>query len=174
MSNMGFSIALRDLGIKQISTRVGDRHVMQAMRQKNASLGGEESGHIIFLDHHITGDGLMSALQLLSAMKTFDQPLSELSNLMTIFPQKLINIPVKTKPDIFTVPELGKIIESVEQDLGERGKVLVRYSGTEPVCRVMVEGEKEGDVEKYAKKIADAVRQNLDRSYSNSSDSSVG
>jgi len=93
---------------------------------------------------------------------------------MTVFPQILINVPVRTKPDISTVPELVKAIEYVEKNLGERGRVLVRYSGTEPVCRVMVEGEKEEEVEKYAREIADAVKRNMDGDYSNSSDSSEG
>lgn len=172
MSNIGFQFALNDLGIKHISAKVGDRHVMEEMKAQNAVLGGEVSGHIIFSDYHTTGDGLLSALQLLSAMKKYKSPLSKLSELMTFFPQTLINVPVQTKPDISTVPELVKVIEKIQQKLGKKGRVLVRYSGTEPVCRVMVEGEKEYQVEEYGRKIAMAVRENL--SYSNSSDSSVG
>ncbi len=161
MSNMGFRFALKDLGIEHASSPVGDRYVMEKMRAKGAVLGGEDSGHIIFFDHHTTGDGLISALQLLAAIKVFDQPLSGLATLMTVFPQTLINVPVKVKPDISGVPELAAVINSIEQKMGERGRVLVRYSGTEPVLRVMVEGEKEKDVERFAGNIAEVVRRNL-------------
>ncbi len=109
----------------------------------------------------MTGDGLLSALHLVSAMKTFEQPLSELSKLMTLFPQILINVPVETKPDISEVPELVRVIKKAEQGLGEGGRVLVRYSGTEPVCRVMVEGEKEAEAKAYAGEIADTIREVL-------------
>ncbi len=161
MSNMGLRIALKDFGIEHASSPVGDRYVMEKMRAKGAVLGGEDSGHIVFLDHHTTGDGLISALQLLTAIKFFDQPLSELATLMSVFPQSLINVPVKTKPDISGVQELVKVIENVEKEMGERGRVLVRYSGTEPVLRVMVEGEKEKDVKDFAGSIAEVVRKNL-------------
>ncbi len=163
MSNMGLGFALKGFGIEQVSAQVGDRYVMEEMRARNANLGGEDSGHIIFLDHHTTGDGLISALQVLSAIKTFKQPLSELSALMTLFPQSLVNVPVETKPDISTVPEVVKVIEGAEANLGERGRVLVRYSGTEPVCRVMVEGEKQEETDEHARRIAEVIRQKLNR-----------
>ena len=172
MSNIGLSIALERLGIEQVSTRVGDRHVMEEMRARHAALGGEESGHIIFRDHHTTGDGLVSALQLLAAIKLSGRPLSELSGLMTIFPQTLINIRVSRKPELSTVPELAEAVSRVEKKLGDRGRVLVRYSGTEPVLRVMVEGEDRVAVEGYASLIGEVVKRKL--SYSNSSDSSAG
>ncbi len=171
MSNIGFRLALESLGIKHVSTRVGDRFVVEEMRVRNASLGGENSGHMVFLDHHTTGDGLISALQLLYAIKTSGKPLSALSSLMTPFPQTLINVPVKIKPDLSRVPEIMRVIREVELRLGHRGRVLVRYSGTEPVCRVMVEGEERQEIERYARQIAGAIRRNL---YSNSSDSSEG
>jgi phosphoglucosamine mutase len=161
MSNMGLRFALKDLGIEHASSPVGDRYVMEKMRAKGAVLGGEDSGHVIFLDHHTTGDGLISALQLLAAIKVFEQPLSELANLMTVFPQTLINVPVKIKPDISSVPELAGVIKNVERKMGERGRVLVRYSGTEPVLRIMVEGEKEKDVERFSGNIAEVARRNL-------------
>ena len=164
-------MALESLGIKHVSTRVGDRFVVEEMRVRNASLGGENSGHMVFLDHHTTGDGLISALQLLYAIKTSGKPLSALSSLMTPFPQTLINVPVKIKPDLSRVPEIMRVIREVELRLGHRGRVLVRYSGTEPVCRVMVEGEERQEIERYARQIAGAIRRNL---YSNSSDSSEG
>ncbi len=161
MSNMGLGKALKTLGIKRIVAPVGDRYVMEEMRAHKADLGGEESGHTIFFNHHTTGDGLLSALHLVSAMKTFKQPLSELSKLMSLFPQILINVPVETKPDISEVQELVRAIKKAEQGLGESGRVLVRYSGTEPVCRVMVEGEKKDEAKAYAGEIADVIRKAL-------------
>jgi phosphoglucosamine mutase len=161
MSNLGLGKSLKTLGIRQVAAPVGDRHVMEEMRAHEADLGGEESGHIIFLRHHTTGDGLLSALHLVFAMKTFEQPLSELSKLMDLFPQILINVPVKSSPDISEVPDLARVIKKAEQGLGESGRVLVRYSGTEPVCRVMVEGENEEEAKAYAGEIADTVRKVL-------------
>jgi len=161
MSNMGFRVALRDLGIKHIATNVGDRYVLEEMRASRAILGGEESGHIIFLRHHTTGDGLLSALQLLSAMKTSGQPLSQLSTWMSVYPQVLINVPVRKKPRISSVPELLRVKQDVETALGERGRVLLRYSGTEPVCRIMVEGERQEEIDQYARQIAEVVNEQL-------------
>jgi len=157
MSNMGFRVALKDLGIGHIATHVGDRYVLEEMRARRAILGGEESGHIIFLQHHTTGDGLLSALQLLSAMKTSGHPLSQLSTLMTIFPQVLINVHVKKKPEISSFPELARVQQDVERRLGKEGRVLLRYSGTEPVCRIMVEGESKEEIDRYARQIAEVV-----------------
>lgn len=172
MSNVGLQFALKDMGIRHVTSRVGDRFVVETMKEKGAVLGGENSGHIIFLDHHTTGDGMVSSLQLLSAMLLSGKSLSELGGMMTIFPQVLINVPVRDKPDLTTVPELQKVIRKVEKALGGRGRTLVRYSGTEPLCRVMVEGENGEDVKQYAGEIAEAVRRYL--GYSNSSDSSAG
>jgi phosphoglucosamine mutase len=154
---VGFRVALQDLGIRHISSKVGDRHVLEEMRRAGSILGGEESGHIIFLRHHTTGDGLLSALQLLSAMKTSGQPLSQLSSLMTVFPQVLINVPVKKKPEISSLPELVRLQQDVERRLGEKGRVLLRYSGTEPVCRIMVEGEHKEEIDRYGRQIAEKV-----------------
>ena len=163
MSNMGFSVALKKLGVKQVSTKVGDRHVMEEMRALQANLGGEDSGHLIFSDYHTTGDGLLSALQILRAIKTFKKPLSELSTLMKVFPQTLINVPVVKKPVISEVPALVEEIKRVEEKLGDKGRVLVRYSGTEPVCRVMVEGERRDTIETYAREIAGVVTKTLNK-----------
>jgi phosphoglucosamine mutase len=157
MSNMGFRVALKDSGIGHIASKVGDRYVLESMRDSRSILGGEESGHIIFLQHHTTGDGLLSALQLLSAMKS----LSHLSTLMTLFPQALINVPVKKKPEFSSVPGLLRALQDVETRLGERGRVLLRYSGTEPVCRIMVEGEHQEEIEEYALQIAEVVKKLL-------------
>jgi phosphoglucosamine mutase len=161
MSNMGFRVALQDLRIGHIASKVGDRYVLEEMRRGESILGGEESGHIIFLQHHTTGDGLLSALQLLSAMKTSGQPLSQLSSLMTVFPQVLINAPVKKKPEISSVPGLVRVQQDVERRLGEKGRVLLRYSGTEPVCRIMVEGEHQAEIDRYARQIAEVVQKQL-------------
>jgi phosphoglucosamine mutase len=161
MSNMGFRVALQDLGIRHIVSKVGDRHVLEEMRRGESVLGGEESGHIIFSRHHTTGDGLLSALQLLSAMKTSGQPLSQLSSLMTVFPQVLINVPVKKKPEISSLPALVRVQQDVETRLGEKGRVLLRYSGTEPVCRIMVEGERQEEIDRYARQIAEVVQKQL-------------
>ena len=161
MSNMGFSVALRELGIKRISTKVGDRNVMEDMRARQANLGGEDSGHLIFSDYHTTGDGLLSALQILRAIKTFKRPLSELSTLMKVFPQTMINVPVAKKPQISEVPALVEAIKRAEKTLGDKGRVLVRYSGTEPVCRVMVEGERKDIIETCAREIAGVVTKTL-------------
>ncbi|MBW2610307.1 MAG: phosphoglucosamine mutase [Deltaproteobacteria bacterium] len=161
MSNIGLRSALKGIGIEHVSTRVGDRYVMEEMRTRKSSLGGEESGHIIFSDHHTTGDGLLAALQLLYATKISGQTLSELSSLMTVYPQTLTNVPVGNKPDISEVPALVKIIRDTEQELGDEGRVLVRYSGTEPVCRVMVEGKRREEIEAYARDIADVITRQL-------------
>ena len=157
MSNMGFAVALKEFGIEQIATKVGDRYVMEEMRAREANLGGEDSGHLIFFDYHTTGDGLISALQIIRAIKTFNKPLSELSIMMKVFPQILINVQVKTKPDILKVPALTEEIQRIEKVLGKKGRVLVRYSGTEPVCRVMVEGENQETIERCANEIAGVV-----------------
>jgi phosphoglucosamine mutase len=157
MSNMGLTVALNGFGVEQSVTQVGDRHVMETMRSQGAVLGGEDSGHLIFLDHHTTGDGILSALQLLSAMTYFREPLSTLAGLMTVFPQTLLNVPVKRKPDLKTLQEVKERIEAVERALGDMGRVLVRYSGTEPVCRVMVEGKDRDEVEAHAREIAKVI-----------------
>lgn len=161
MSNMGLRRTLEKEGIAQVITGVGDRNVMETMVAREANLGGEGSGHIIFHDVHTTGDGLLSAVQLLKAMVHFQKPLSELASWVTLFPQVIRNVPVRQKPELPSVPEIAGAIQAVESKLRERGRVLVRFSGTEPVCRVMVEGEDEGDVERYAEEIAETVRREL-------------
>ena len=158
MSNMGLHHAMKGLGITLVTTQVGDRYVMQEMVARNAILGGENSGHMIFKDHHTTGDGIMAALRLLDALTTAGRQLSELSRIMTVFPQKLINVDVQAKPELNTVPEILDVIRNVERELGEDGRVLVRYSGTQPQCRVMVEGLTEGQTADYCERIAEVVK----------------
>ena len=161
MSNIGLGIALEEMGISSVMTNVGDRNVLEEMRARGASIGGEDSGHLIFLPHHTTGDGIITALQVLTAMKREGKPLSELAKIMTVFPQVLINIDVKARPDLSTVPEIAKAIKDAEDALGNRGRVLVRYSGTQNMCRVMVEGPTKEETVKYSEKIAEVVRKKL-------------
>jgi len=161
MSNIGLSVALKELGIDQAVTQVGDRYVLEEMRASGAAIGGEDSGHVIYLQHHTTGDGIITALQVMAAMMKEQKPLSELAKIMTVFPQKLINIDVKSKPEISTIPEISRAIETVEKELGDKGRVLVRYSGTQNMCRVMVEGPTDEKVEKYCKQVADVVKEKL-------------
>ncbi len=161
MSNIGLGIALEEMGINSVMTNVGDRNVLEEMRARGAAIGGEDSGHLIFLPHHTTGDGIITALQVLTAMKREGKPLSELAKIMTVFPQVLINIDVKARPDLSTVPEIVKAIKDAEDALGNRGRVLVRYSGTQNMCRVMVEGPTKEETVKYGEKIAEVVRKKL-------------
>ena len=161
MSNMGFGVALEKMGIGHIQAMVGDRYVMEEMRKADAVLGGEDSGHMIFLNHHTTGDGMLAALKLMAAMQISGKPLSDLATVMTVFPQCLINVDVKSKPAIDTVDALMQVIESVENELGDQGRVLVRYSGTQPQCRVMVEGPTEKETEAFCRQIAEVVEREL-------------
>jgi len=161
MSNLGLKLALRSLDIEQAVTEVGDRYVLQKMLDTGAVIGGEDSGHMIFLNHHNTGDGLLTALQLIVAMQEESRSLSVLSQIMNVFPQVLVNITVKEKPDLKRIPEVEAAIKSAESSLGEEGRVLVRYSGTQPLCRVMVEGPTKAKTEQYSKQIADIIKENL-------------
>jgi len=161
MSNIGLSVALKNMQIDSVMTKVGDRYVLEEMQAKGGAIGGEESGHIIFLQHHTTGDGILTALQVLSAMKKEGKPLSELAKIMQVFPQSLINVDTKSRPEISTVPEIVSAIKAVEKKLGDKGRVLVRYSGTQNMCRVMVEGPTKEETIEYCKQIADVVRAKL-------------
>jgi phosphoglucosamine mutase len=161
MSNLGLSVAFQKLDIDSVFAPVGDRFVLEEMLTRGAIIGGEDSGHLIFLQHHTTGDGLITALQLLAAMKKEAKPLSELALIMTVFPQMLINIDVKRKSEIESVPEIMAVIKKAEEALGEKGRVLVRYSGTQNMCRVMVEGPTKKETETHCRQIADVVKKIL-------------
>ena len=161
MSNLGLTVACKKYGFKHHASKVGDRYVLEDMRKLNGVIGGEEAGHMIFLEHHTTGDGIIAALQLVAAMVKEGKPLSELAGMMDIFPQKLINVDVKSKPDVDKVPKLVEAIKQVENELGDEGRVLVRYSGTQNMCRVMVEGPTDAVTEKYCKQIADVVKSEI-------------
>ena len=161
MSNLGLGLALKQMGIRHIISDVGDRYVMQQMIKSGSVLGGEDSGHMIFLDHHTTGDGMLTALKLIECIQAESRPLSELKNVMTVFPQILINVKVKHKPDLEGIPEIQDAIASVKNTLGQKGRVLVRYSGTQPECRIMVEGPSEQETRILCEHIADAVRETI-------------
>jgi len=158
MSNMGLGKALKDMGIKHMTAKVGDRYVMEKMISSGAVLGGEDSGHMIFLNYHTTGDGILTALRLIEAMEEESKPLSELCKIMKVFPQVLINVDVKRKPDLENVPAIKDAIESVEKRLREKGRVVVRYSGTQSICRIMVEGPTIDETRKYCRQLADTVK----------------
>ncbi|MGM8211190.1 phosphoglucosamine mutase [Virgibacillus sp. W0430] len=157
MSNLGFYKALENNSIKSVKTAVGDRYVMEAMREEGYNLGGEQSGHIIFLDHSTSGDGMLSALQLVNIMKETGKPLSELASEMTVFPQVLKNVRVIDKQRALSNPKILDEVDKVEKELGDQGRVLVRPSGTEPLVRVMVEAPTEEACKKYADQIAHVI-----------------
>ncbi|HNV57678.1 MAG TPA: phosphoglucosamine mutase [Smithellaceae bacterium] len=161
MSNLGLTVACKKYGFRHHASKVGDRYVLEDMKRLDGIIGGEEAGHMIFLDHHTTGDGIIAALQLVAAMIKEGKPLSELARMMDIFPQKLINVDVKRKPNIEDVPKLVEAIRQAESELGGEGRVLVRYSGTQNMCRVMVEGPSDAVTEKYCRQIADVVKSEL-------------
>lgn len=163
MANFGLHVALRRLGIQAGVAAVGDRYVLEMMKEKSAAIGGESSGHMIFLDHHTTGDGIVSALQLLAAMKEAGQSLSQLGGLMSLTPQRMINVDVKHKPDLGTIPDIQKAIAAAEAELQDQGRVLIRYSGTQSMCRVMVEGPTVEMTERLTKSLAGVVTQALNR-----------
>jgi phosphoglucosamine mutase len=161
MSNLGLRVACKKYGIKHHASTVGDRYVLEDMIRLGAVIGGEDAGHLIFLEHHTTGDGIITAIQLIAVMSETGQPLSELAKMMEVYPQKLINVDVKSKPEISTLPEVVEAIQRVEAELGENGRVLVRYSGTQNMCRVMVEGPTKDVTEKYCRQIADLIKKTL-------------
>jgi len=161
MSNFGLELAMTKAGISLVRTAVGDRYLLERMSAEGYNFGGEQSGHFIFLDHNTTGDGLISALQVLSLMKRTEKSLSELATAMTAMPQVLLNVNVTKKPNFDTVPELQRAIHESEQCLNGSGRVLVRYSGTEPLLRVMVEGESDDQIREVANRLADVFKTHL-------------
>jgi len=161
MSNLGLEKALQELGVGLLRTQVGDRYVVDAMREGGFNLGGEQSGHIIFLDHNTSGDGLITALQVLAVMRRKNRTLSELTRDFFRYPQVLVNVPVAQKKSIEALPEFMRLVERVEGALNGRGRVLVRYSGTEPLARIMVEGDDEKRIRGFADELAEALRRAL-------------
>jgi phosphoglucosamine mutase len=161
MSNIGLERALQELGVGLLRTQVGDRYVVDAMREGGFNLGGEQSGHIVFLDHNTSGDGLITALQVLAVMRRKERTLSELTTNFVRYPQVLVNVPVAEKKPIEDLPDFLRLVERVESELSGRGRVLVRYSGTEPLARIMVEGDDEKQIGEYAHDLAEALRRAL-------------
>lgn len=161
MCNFGFIDAMEKFGIDVVQAQVGDRYVIQEMVKQGASLGGEQSGHIIFLDHNTTGDGLVSAMQVLGIMVETGCKLSELASIVQKYPQAHVNVRVHSKPPLEQMNGLQGIIKEVEKLMAKKGRVLVRYSGTENICRVMVEGPNPSQVEEKAEEIANVIKNEI-------------
>jgi len=163
MANLGLDRALTSAGVRVVKTQVGDRYVLEEMLKLDARLGGEQSGHLLFLDHSSTGDGIVSALHLLGVMRETGQSLSDLASCMTKFPQVLVNVPVKEKRAFDTIPGLGDRVTDLEAEMNGAGRIVLRYSGTESLARIMVEGEEQGRVERIAAELADMIRSAIGR-----------
>ena len=161
MSNIGLDRAMEAGGGKVVRTQVGDRYVVEEMVRRDYNLGGEQSGHTIFLDYNTTCDGILTALQVLAIMKWKEQQLDELARVMEPFPQVLYNVEVKEKKDLNEFPEIERKIREIEKSLGQFGRVLVRYSGTEPLLRIMVEGEDETKLHRFAQDIGELIKKHL-------------
>ncbi|MBI3610964.1 MAG: phosphoglucosamine mutase [Nitrospirae bacterium] len=161
MSNMGLDRAMKAAGVRVVKTAVGDRYVLERMLKDGYNLGGEQSGHLIFLDYNTTGDGLITALQVLALMKMSGRPLSELTKVMTNFPQVLVNVRVKERRELSNLPKVKHHMNELERRLDGCGRLLVRYSGTEPVIRIMIEGEHEEEIRKMAEDLAGTIERVL-------------
>jgi phosphoglucosamine mutase len=161
MSNIGLEVALKDAGIRLFRCPVGDKYVMEEMIRRDLSLGGEQSGHVIFSEFLFTGDGLATSLNVLRTMAATGRELADLASELTTYPQVLMNVRVDRKVDLMTVPEIAEILLSVESRLAGHGRLLVRYSGTEPVLRVMLEGREEGEIRRWAQEIVQGVQRHL-------------
>jgi len=161
MSNIGLEQTMARAGIKLVRTAVGDRYILERMLQEDYNFGGEQSGHIIFLDHNTTGDGLISALQLMGVMRRSGKSLSELAACVKLRPQVLVNVRVRERKNLEDIPSFQKALRARQTMLNRVGRLLVRYSGTEPVVRIMVEGDDRGMVEKIANELADILREEI-------------
>lgn len=163
MSNLGFTLMAKENNINVETTKVGDRYVLERMKEIGASLGGEQSGHVIFLDENTTGDGLLSALHLLEVMVDTGKPLSELSKIMTVMPQALVNamVPNHKKDSYMEYPEIASAIAKLEEKFAGEGRVLIRPSGTEPKVRVMIEGKDKAMIDEEAKKLAELIQNTM-------------
>jgi phosphoglucosamine mutase len=160
MANLGLERALERDGLKLAHTAVGDRYVLEEMQRIGANLGGEQSGHILFLDEATTGDGMLTAVKIASIVSTEGALDSLVADLKT-FPQKIVNVRVKSKPALESLPEISRLLAEADKALGNSGRVVLRYSGTEPLVRVMVEAEREEDVRQWTEALADAVRSSI-------------
>ena len=163
MSNIGLEIALREAGIGLVRCAVGDKYVMEEMLRRDISLGGEQSGHVIFSDYLVTGDGMATALSVLRTMATSGRSLADLASQLTAYPQVLMNLRVKERVDLQTVPQIAEVLKSVESRLEGSGRLLVRYSGTEPLLRVMLEGKDQAEIGRWGQEIIDTVALHIGR-----------
>jgi len=161
MSNMALEKFIRKRGCEFVRTPVGDRYVVEEMRKRGCNFGGEKSGHLIFLDHSTTGDGTLAALQILSMMKTRGKSLSELTRIIDLFPQLLVNVKVRGQKPFEDIPGMEKVLDSRKEDLNGRVRINIRYSGTEPLARIMVEGEDELLIKEIAEEIAFRIKQDI-------------
>ena len=157
MANLGLEHSLRESGIRVVKTQVGDRYVLEEMVRIGAMLGGEQSGHLLFLDHATTGDGIVSALQVLAVMRESGQRLSALARCLTKFPQVLVNVPVRAKPPLDSIKGLHPRLQTLEGEMNGAGRILLRYSGTELLARVMVEGQEQAQIEGIAQELAGII-----------------
>jgi phosphoglucosamine mutase len=161
MSNIGLEIALRESGIELVRCPVGDKYVMEEMIKRGISMGGEQSGHIIFSDHLFTGDGIATALNVLRTMADTGRELADLASELVSYPQILVNVRVRERTALDSVPAIADVMERIERRLSGQGRLLVRYSGTEPLLRVMIEGKDQQEIQVWAREIADTVKQHL-------------
>jgi phosphoglucosamine mutase len=161
MSNLGLERALAEHGIGLVRTPVGDKYVLEEMERRGAKLGGEQSGHVIFRDWATTGDGLLTALRVLETVRQSGKTLDELTDSLVVYPQVLVNVRVRQKRPMDEMPHVQRAIQDAESEFGDSGRVVVRFSGTEPLARVMIEGPERGQVERVAHRIADAIRDEL-------------
>jgi phosphoglucosamine mutase len=161
MSNIGLELALKESGIELIRCPVGDKYVMEEMLKRDLSIGGEQSGHIIFSDHLFTGDGIATALSVLRVIADTGRELADLASQLVTYPQVLVNVRVREKKELRSVSEIAAAMDRVERRLAGHGRLLVRYSGTEPLLRVMIEGKDQQEIQGWAREIADSVKQHL-------------
>ena len=161
MSNIGLELALRDSGIELVRCPVGDKYVMEEMIKRGIAIGGEQSGHVIFSDHLFTGDGIATSLNVLRVMAETGRELADLASELVSYPQVLVNVRVKQRTDLRSVPAVAEAMDRIEGRLAGQGRLLVRYSGTEPLLRVMIEGKDQAEIREWAQEIADTVKQQL-------------
>jgi len=161
MSNMGLEKSLKAFNGRVVKTAVGDRYVVDEMRRSGYNMGGEKSGHTIFLDYNTTGDGIITALQVLAVMAKREKSLADLAAIMTPFPQVLFNLRVKKKKELSQIPEIHRKIKTIEQELEKTGRIVIRYSGTEPVIRLMLEGEKEDQIQRLGSDLSETIERVL-------------
>jgi len=161
MSNIGLELALRDCGIDMVRCAVGDKYVMEEMLQRGIALGGEQSGHIIFLEHLFTGDGIVTALRVLRVMAETGRSLAALASDLKTYPQVLVNVRVREKRELRELAPVAEAMSAVERSLAGQGRLLVRYSGTEPLLRIMIEGKDQDEIHAWARQIADAVTREI-------------